>query len=73
MTIVIPDDLAAFTASLSSDRFAAVVSALASRPVSLTLPKFSFATREDLATILRGARDAARVLATDGGLLGDHD
>ena len=52
MTIVIPDDLTAFTASLSSDRFAAVVSALASRPVSLTLPKFSFASREDLATIL---------------------
>ena len=52
MTIIVPDDLAAFTASLSADRFAAVVSALASRPVSLTMPKFSFATREDLATVL---------------------
>jgi serpin B len=52
MTIVIPDDLAAFTASLSSDRFAAMVSALGSRPVSLTMPKFSFATRQDLATVL---------------------
>ena len=52
MTIIIPDDLAAFTASLSADGFVAVVSALASRPVSLTMPKFSFATREDLATIL---------------------
>ena len=52
MTIIVPDDLAAFTASLSADGFVAVVSALASRPVSLTMPKFSFATREDLATIL---------------------
>ena len=52
MTIVVPDDLAAFTASLSADRFAAVVSALASRQVSLTLPKFSFESRQDLAPVL---------------------
>jgi serpin B len=52
MTIIVPDDLAAFTASLSPDRFAAVVSALESRPVSLTMPKFSFATRQGLATVL---------------------
>ena len=52
MTIVVPDDLAAFTASLSADRFGAVVSALASRQVSLTLPKFSFASRQDLAPVL---------------------
>jgi serpin B len=53
MTIVVPDDLAAFTANLTSGRFAALVSALASRQVSLTMPKFSFATRQDLATVLK--------------------
>ncbi len=53
MTIVVPDDLAAFSASLSPERFGAVVSALESRPVSLTMPKFSFATRQDLVTVLK--------------------
>jgi len=52
MTIVVPDDLAAFTASLSPERFAAVVSALETQRVSLTLPRFSFTSREDLAAVL---------------------
>lgn len=52
MTIVVPADLAAFGSSLSLDRYAAIVSALESRRVSLTLPKFGFTTRQDLATLL---------------------
>jgi len=52
MMIVVPDDLAAFTASLSPERLAATVSALESRHVTLSLPKFSFASKQDLATVL---------------------
>ena len=52
MTIVVPDDLSAFSASLSPDRYADIVSALESRLVSLTLPKFRFTARQDLATLL---------------------
>ncbi len=54
MMIVVPDDLAAFSASLSPERFAALVSALESRPVSLNVPKFSFTSKQDLATVLAG-------------------
>ena len=53
MTIVVPDDLAAFGASLSAARFADIVSALEGGPVSLTLPKFGFGTHKDLATALK--------------------
>jgi serpin B len=44
MTIVVPDDLAAFTTGLTADRFAQIVSALKPREVALTLPRFGFTT-----------------------------
>ena len=52
MMIVVPDDLSSFRASLTDDRFADLASALDSASVSLTLPKFGFTVRQDLAQIL---------------------
>jgi len=58
MTVIVPDDLAAFeqglgTESLAwSDAFHQVVSGLQERPVDLTFPRFSLQTSADLATIL---------------------
>jgi serpin B len=52
MTIIVPDDLAAFSARLTDDRFAGIVSGLKPRLVHVTLPRFGFTTRQDLATVL---------------------
>lgn len=52
MTIVVPVDLAAFSASLSLDGYKDIVSALESRRVTLTIPRFSFTTKQDLAPVL---------------------
>ena len=54
MTIVVPDDLHAFEASLSADQFATITEALEARLVRLSLPKFGIETRTDLAATLRG-------------------
>lgn len=42
MTIVVPDDLAAFEASLTGQTIADITAALGERDVKLSLPKFSF-------------------------------
>ncbi len=52
MMIVVPDDLSSFRANLSDHRFADIGSALGSGHVSLTLPKFRFSAKQDLATVL---------------------
>ena len=52
MTIIVPDDLAAFQAQLDGDTFAAITDLLAPRPVDLSLPKFGIETKTDLATVL---------------------
>ena len=52
MTIIVPDDLAAFQANLDGDTFAVITGSLAPRPVDLSLPKFGIETKTDLATIL---------------------
>jgi serpin B len=52
MTIIVPDDLAAFQARLDGDAFAAITAALEPRPVDLWLPKFGIETKTDLATVL---------------------
>ena len=52
MMIVVPDHLSSFSASLSDDRFAEIGSALKSGYVSLTLPKFRFTVKQDLAAVL---------------------
>jgi serpin B len=54
MTIVVPDDLAAFEKSLDSTRFAQITSELADAQVDLTLPKFKIETKSDLSSILPG-------------------
>ncbi len=52
MTIVVPDDLAAFTATLDGEGFAAIVAALEERSVDLWLPKFGIETKVDLKDVL---------------------
>jgi serpin B len=54
MTIVVPDDFAAFTAGLDAPTFRAITDALAeSQPeVTLAFPKFGTETKVDLATVL---------------------
>lgn len=54
MTIVVPDDLVAFEASLDAARFASIVDGLAPRPVRLGLPRFSIETKASLADLLVG-------------------
>ena len=54
MTIVVPDDLAAFEKSLDGPRFAQITSALADATVDLTLPRFKVETKADLTSILPG-------------------
>ncbi len=48
MVIVVPDDLAAFEASLSGETFATVGAALGTRLLDLSLPKFTFDAPLDL-------------------------
>ena len=50
MTVILPDDLAAFEQALTADRLAAITGALAGTQVALTLPKFSIETKAELAT-----------------------
>jgi len=52
MTIIVPDDLAAFESTLSADPFAAITGALSGTEVALALPKFGIETKTDLAATL---------------------
>jgi serpin B len=52
MTVIVPDDLAAFEQALTADQLASITTGLAERPVSLTLPKFSIETKAQLADVL---------------------
>lgn len=52
MTIILPDDLASFEASLDGPRLASIVAALKSQLVILTMPKFGIETKADLAELL---------------------
>jgi serpin B len=58
MTVIVPDDMAAFAAGLGteslawSDPFTPIVSALQAREVELALPRFGLETQADLSTIL---------------------
>jgi serpin B len=52
LTIVVPDDLSAFEASLDGAVFAAITGSLEERQVQLWLPKFGVETKVELATVL---------------------
>jgi serpin B len=52
MTVIVPEDLAAFEQGLTADGLAAITDALAETQVSLTFPRFSIETKADLADIL---------------------
>jgi serpin B len=54
MTIVVPDDLAAFESSLDAARFSKIVAALQPTDVDLSLPRFKVATKSDLSSELAG-------------------
>jgi serine protease inhibitor len=54
MTIVVPDDLAAFEGSLDAARFAQITAALQPAAVGLTLPHFKIETKSNLASALAG-------------------
>jgi serpin B len=65
MTIVVPDDLAAFERGLDAARFAQITTALQQAIVDLTLPRFKIETKSELASTLAGmgmplAFDSAR-------------
>jgi serpin B len=52
MTIVVPDDLAAFERSLDAARFAQITAALEPTYLDLTLPRFKIETKSDLSSVL---------------------
>lgn len=52
MTIVVPDDMASFTASLTAAKFRSIVSHETNYDVDLTLPRFSAESRFYLADVL---------------------
>jgi serpin B len=52
MTVIVPDDLAAFEAALTAGQLATITGALAEAPVALTFPKFSIETKARLGDIL---------------------
>jgi serpin B len=52
MTIVVPDDLAAFERSLNGTRFSQITAALSSADVDLTLPRFKIESKSDLSASL---------------------
>jgi serpin B len=52
MTIVVPDDLAAFEGGLDAARFAQITAALKATDVILTLPRFKIETKSDIAFAL---------------------
>jgi serpin B len=53
MTVIVPDDLAAFEASLDADAFASIVDALSPANVLLTIPRFSTESKLMLSDALR--------------------
>jgi serpin B len=53
MTVIVPNDLAAFEADLDADAFAAIVGALSPADVVLSLPRFSTETKLALVETLR--------------------
>jgi serpin B len=53
MTVVVPDDLAAFEAGLDAPGLASIIGALAAQPVRLWLPRFGIETTASLADALR--------------------
>ncbi len=60
LTLILPDDFAAYTAALDTDAFAQVTSALAEAKGEVDLPRFDIETKTDLANLLAGLgmRDA---------------
>ena len=52
MTVIVPDDLAAFEASLDTAALGAITGVLSTRRVDLTMPKFGIETRADLGATL---------------------
>lgn len=52
MTVIVPDDLAAFEATLDADAFAAMVDALSPADVLLSIPRFSTESRLALSDAL---------------------
>jgi serpin B len=52
LTIIVPDDLATFEASLTRERLADVTAGLADHTVNLSLPKFGTESKVDLKDIL---------------------
>jgi serpin B len=52
MTVIVPDDLAAYERTLSAESLAQVISALEERSVALDFPRFGIETQADLATVL---------------------
>jgi serpin B len=53
MTVIVPDDLAAFEAALTADQLGAIVSALKPRAVDLSVPRFGTETAAELAGLLK--------------------
>lgn len=53
MTVIVPDDLAAFEAGLDADTFATITESLEAHEVHLSLPRFSAETKLSLANVLR--------------------
>jgi len=54
MTIVVPNDLAAFERSLDAASFAQIIGSLQPTDVDLTLPRFKIETKSDLSSTLAG-------------------
>src|SRR5450759_4546620 len=54
MTIVVPDDLAAFEGGLDAARFARITTGLQAADVDLTLPRFKIETKSNLNSALAG-------------------
>jgi serpin B len=54
MTIVVPNDLATFEASLDAAYFGQITAALQKATVDLSLPRFKVETKSDLASVLGG-------------------
>ena len=54
MTIVVPDDLAAFEGSLDAARFSQITTGLQAADVDLTLPRFKIETKSNLNSALAG-------------------
>jgi serpin B len=52
MTVIVPDDLAAFEAQLSPARLDSIIGGLATRQVALTFPRFSIETKAELVELL---------------------